>query len=396
MRAAALIKPGTFGGQFLLAEFIHLSLATAGGRQLFSPAPAAKLALLSITLISGPGVSAGTAMPIRLYDPSLLHLVTLRTLDGKFSLCTEDPDFQENLTGAMAEAQAATGVKVYAFTFMANHYHGLYSADFPEQMARFLCLLHAAVARLVNRRFGRRGPMWEQRAHVLPVLPGKQSEMQALSYVIMQAAKAGIVEHPRQYRGASSTGWLLDGAAVVGQHVRQTELTLAARNGKDPGEIKQFTDARTVKITPLPCFAATPADAWRETLRWLVDAQVSRAPENAPQCEDEAVRSEIAPQGDRDVDEVAQPSWDDLPTRPKPKAKARNYCIAPSHKAYLAFKERVVAYETSYADARCAARLAAVQAARGDAAAFVSFPMYSFACAAVAVPDRPTLNENAE
>ncbi|MBI5611209.1 MAG: hypothetical protein HY902_20215, partial [Deltaproteobacteria bacterium] len=53
-------------------------------------------------------------MPIRLYDPSLLHLVTLRTLEGKFTLCTEDPDFQEHLAGAMAEAQAATGVKVYA------------------------------------------------------------------------------------------------------------------------------------------------------------------------------------------------------------------------------------------------------------------------------------------
>ncbi|MBI5608848.1 MAG: hypothetical protein HY902_08195 [Deltaproteobacteria bacterium] len=348
-------------------------------------------------------------MPIRLYDPSLLHLVTLRTLDGRFSLCTEDPDFQEHLAGAMAEAQAATGVKVYAFTFMANHYHGLYSADFPEQMARFLCLFHAAVGRLINRRFGRRGPMWEKRAHVLPVLPGEQSEMQALSYVIMQAAKAGIVDHPRQYGGASSTGWLLDGTAVVGQHVRQTELTLAARNGKNPGDIKRFTDVCTVEIAPLPCFAATPADTWRATLRGLVDAQVGRVSENAPHCGTAAGDAagsdgqlgdgeapEIAPQGDGGVDEVAQPSWDDLPNRPKPKAKARNYCIAPSHKAYLAFKERVVAYEVAYADARQEARLAAVQATWGEVAAFVSFPLYSFACAAVAVPDRPTFNENAE
>jgi len=334
-------------------------------------------------------------MPIRLYDPSLLHLVTLRTLDGKFSMCTEDPEFQEHLAGAMAEAQAVTGVKIHAFTFMSNHYHGLYSADFPEQMAEFLCLLHAAVGRLVNRRFGRRGPMWEQRAHVLPVLRGEQSEMQALSYVVMQAAKAGIVDHPRQYSGASSTGWLLDGKAVVGQHVRRTELTLAARNGKDPGDIKQFTDIRAVEITPLPCLAETPAETWRATLRGLVDAQVRRGSENAPQCADEP-SSEIAPQADSEADEAEQPSWDDMPNRPKPKAKARNFGIASSKKEYEAFKERVVAYELAYAEARREARLAAVRAARGEAAEFVSFPLYSFACAAVAVPVGPTLNENAE
>lgn len=189
-------------------------------------------------------------MSRRFYDPALLHMVSHATIDRRWALLPDDPALQSAIVGALAAAQRVTGIRVHAFTFMSNHYHGLYSFDCPEQFAAFLCHFHAATSRLVNRVFGRRGPVWHPRAHVKAVLPGEASELIALKYVLLQACKAGLAVHPCAWPGASSAHWLLRGARPIGTCFRQTEWTLAGRNGKSPGDAEDFTEELAVCASP--------------------------------------------------------------------------------------------------------------------------------------------------
>ncbi|MBI5609665.1 MAG: transposase [Deltaproteobacteria bacterium] len=326
------------------------------------------------------------ALHHRRYDPSLLYLVTLRTCDGRWTLRSDDHDFQKQIVGALAAAQSAANIKVYAFTFMSNHYHGLFSADGPEDFAAFLCHFHAATARLVNKSFGRTGPMWHPRAHVEAVLPGEASELTALRYIVLQAANAGTVAHPRDWTGASSTGWLLDGVPVLGDRIQQTARTLDARNGRPLGPLADYTEQLAVAMTPLPHLAHLGADQQREILRAVVDAELGRippsVPENALHLPDEAVTSELDNQVSRvPATEAPELAWQNLRESPPPRRRQRSLCIAPSRAAELEYMATVKEFETSYAAAKARLRQAAQAAAQGDRADFVAFPPFGFAAA---------------
>ncbi|MBI5608555.1 MAG: transposase [Deltaproteobacteria bacterium] len=334
----------------------------------------------------------------RRYDPSLLYHVTLRTIDGRWALNPQDPLLQKRIVGALAAAQAATGARVYAFTFMSNHYHGLFAAEGPEQFAAFLCLFHAATSRLVNRCFGRTGPMWRPRAHVQAVLPGEASELAALRYITLQAAKAGLVAHPREWTGASSVRWLLDGEAVTGEYVDQTARTLAARNGKAPGDLADYTEQLEVVMSPLPHLAHLPSDERLSVVRGVIEAALqppevgyqgdgigcdgadTGLPENARQYSTGQIHS--ATSATPTVDSPAPGEWDGLPTSPPPPRRSRTnraLCIAPSRAAEKEYEASVKDFENAYAAAKVQLRLAAEAVARGESAAFVAFPAFGFA-----------------
>ncbi|MBI5610275.1 MAG: transposase [Deltaproteobacteria bacterium] len=333
-------------------------------------------------------------MDHRCYDPSLLYHISLRTLEGRWALRIDDQDFQRQIIGALAAAQAATGVRVYAFTFMSNHYHGLFSAEGPEEFAAFLCLLHAATARLVNRAFGRTGPMWHPRAFVQAVLPGENSEMEALRYIVMQAAKAGLVAHPRDWRGASSTRWLLDGEPVRGERIDQTRRTLDARNGKATPPIAAYTETLEVTMSPLPHLAHLGAGERQATLRSMIGAALgaeagdlpsdcavdAEGPENARHLPDPRACADL--DGPLSDDPAPQQAWSELPTSPPPRRKrdqAWSTCIAPNLQAKTEYEGRLRAFEAAYADAKAKLRCAVTAAARGESAAFVVFPPFGFA-----------------
>lgn len=320
----------------------------------------------------------------RRYDPNLMYLVTLRTCDGRWTLRSDDLDFQRQIVGALAAAQLPTGVRVYAFTFMSNHYHGLFGADDPEQFAAFLCHFHAATARLVNKSFRRTGPMWRPRAHVEAVLPGESSELTALRYIVLQAAKAGVVAHPRDWTGASSTRWLLDGVPVVGEHVNLTARTLDARNGRPPQPVENYTEELAVAMTPLPHLAHLSPDHQREILRGLIEAELgpSLPPENARHVSDRTTTTQFHEQLAVDrADMPPAPTWDDLRESPPPRRTRNSPCIAPNRAAELEYRATLKQFEAAYSEAAAKLRMSAQAAARGEPAPFVEFPRFSFAAA---------------
>ncbi len=332
-------------------------------------------------------------MVLRRYDPNLLYMVTMVTVDRRWSLATEDVEFQTEIVGALAAAQLRTGARIYGFTFMSNHYHGLFGADSPEQMQNFLRHFHAGTARLVNRRFARRGPMWHPRADVMPVLLGEASELDAMRYILGQAPKAGAAAHPLHWTGASSTAALLGFAQPVGRRFDQTAWTLASRNGKDPGPAADFTTELGVALTALPCLAHLDEPARQRLFREMADAEAARYGAAAPISENDRHCTD-APAGSAQLSIIPVPddqgaAWDGLRRSPEPERKPRRLCIAPTPEAEAEYRAVLDEFHAAFAAARLALRAAEALAAKGLPAEFAPFPAFGFPPRLRAVPGWP-------
>lgn len=350
-------------------------------------------------LCAGWQFARAEAPMVRWYRPDLVHEVTMVTIDRRWWFEAHNIPMRKEIIGALAMAQRETGVRVHGFTFMSNHYHGLFSADFPEQFSTFLCHFHAALARIANRRWDRTGKVWDGRATVIPIFPNEESQLQRLEYLLLQNVKAGAGAHPRDWIGASSTPWLLDGTPLVGTHRDQTAIALASRNGHDPGDLAAYTDELTVEMTPLPCFAGVPDEQWRAQVREIADGIAAQygavpGPTAAVDAEQLAAATHMTSGRFEDVPSDLGESAERVRTSAAPESKP----IKPVHAARRADLEELLAerkaFEQEYREAVHRLRAAAAQLAAGLPAAMVEFPKWGFPARAPAWPRWPGMSEN--
>ncbi len=298
----------------------------------------------------------------RWYDPSLLHEVTMRTVDGTWWFDPADRDMTAAILGAMADSQAKFPVQIHAFTFMSNHYHAIYSIAEPEQLRSFMGHFHAAVARLVNDRQRRTGPVWARRAHVVPILMEPEAQLRRLRYVLGQGVRAGVATHPRDWAGVSSTHWLLDGTERAGAHVDRTQRALDSRNLTEPLPESDYTRQLAPKLTPLPCFDGVPSDEWRLQINAIAD-EISLEALGRPELQ----------QGDSPAGGVGK--------SPPPKKKAAAKVHAGSMASAREYLARRKAFDVAYSDARERQVAAAHRATTSKRVTFVAFPLWAFPAA---------------
>ncbi|MBI5611388.1 MAG: hypothetical protein HY902_21125 [Deltaproteobacteria bacterium] len=320
---------------------------------------------------------------LRWYRPDLVHEVTLRTIDGRWWFDAGNPTMRSEILGALAAAQRRTGVRIHAFTVMSNHYHALYSFDHPEQFAAFLCHFHAALARIANRYWQRRGRVWDGRAVVIPVAGDPESQLQRLEYLLGQNVKTGAGAHPRDWPGACATPWLLEGTPLVGSHRDQTAIALASRNGHDAGDVANYCEDVTVAMTPLPCFAGRPDHEWREQVRELADAVAERhgaVPTEAGACDRECSQATNRVDAGRfgDVPSELSEQAEQARTSASPQTRAVKLAHAAHTADRLKLAEDRRKFEQEFRD--CARQLLAESrlAAQGKLARLVEFPAWSF------------------
>jgi len=338
---------------------------------------------------------------IRWYRPDLVHEVTLRTIDGRWWFDPHNRTMVKEILGALAVAQRATAVRVHAFVFMSNHYHGLYSAEFPAQFSRFLCLFHAAVARIVNRHWERSGRVWDGRATVIPIFPNAESQLQRLDYLLAQNVKVGAGAHPRDWIGACSTPWLLDGMPLVGLHRDQTALTLAGRNGRDPGDPAAYTEEVAVELTPLPCFVGRTDGEWREQVAGIANGIAERwGAVVGDECDGAAATNQdeaiAAVQVDASGFEAEVPSdLTDPAERVRKSASPERKAVPWVHAAVkadrLALEAERKAFQDEYRAAAAVLRSQAAKLATGQQVQLAPFPQWSFPPAAPSWPLWPAL-----
>ena len=286
----------------------------------------------------------------RRYSPDVLFEVSQRTNRGECLIDCDDPAVRSAIDGILAKAQEKYGVTIYAYHFLANHYHGLFSAPTPQKFANFLGYFHVGVARFLNWRREQVGHVWGGRAHVIPVLPDEATLTGRLRYILGQATKAGLVAHPAEFAGPSSARWMIGGEAIDGAFRDRTKQCRDKRLKAGPKPDAAYDEAKTVQISPLPCWADLPADELHRRYRALADEVATTPNTNAPLCqthEDTAELPDRAPTPPA-VDEAGNPRVVGNVTKRAPLPRV----LAADPKARQEFLDLLDAFEEAYSAAR--------------------------------------------
>jgi REP element-mobilizing transposase RayT len=128
-----------------------------------------------------------------------LHHVTSRGNERR-PIFYDDHD-REAFLGFLGEAVVRFGWSITAFVLMTNHFHLLVQT--PEaNLSRGMQWFNTSYAVWFNRRHNRSGHLYGGRFKAF-LIEKETYFLEALRYVVLNPVRAGMVEHPEQYRWSS-------------------------------------------------------------------------------------------------------------------------------------------------------------------------------------------------
>ena len=176
---------------------------------------------------------------------------------------------------ALARAQALTGVEIFAFTAMSNHFHAVVRT--PRKNAHaFIRDFKSVVATSINRICGRSGPLWDGRASIQPILD-ENAAARRVGYTTGNPKRAKLVEDPEQWPGLNLAFGINDTDELSFEY-----FDTAAWHASDrPSDLSRCYEQATLKLSPLPAHAdldrPTYAAAVRDWISETVDSQTMGA-----------------------------------------------------------------------------------------------------------------------
>ena len=105
--------------------------------------------------------------------------------------------------GWLADAAAAYGCAIHAYVLMTNHVHLLVTPRRADSLPRTMQSLGRRYVGHINATYRRTGTLWEGRYRAAPI----DSEAYFLAccrYIELNPVRAGMVRHPRDYRGRAT------------------------------------------------------------------------------------------------------------------------------------------------------------------------------------------------
>jgi REP-associated tyrosine transposase len=127
----------------------------------------------------------------RPYRKQTAYLLTRRTLERRFFL-NPDPQTARTLLFSLAFYAKKHGIKIHAYVFMSNHVH-LVVTDMRGNLPDFTRDFYSSVARVMNKKMGRRENFWACGAGGATVLIGEQTILEKMAYTITNPVAAGVV-----------------------------------------------------------------------------------------------------------------------------------------------------------------------------------------------------------
>jgi putative transposase len=110
-------------------------------------------------------------------------------------------DYQKYLRD-LNEIALATGCDIHAFVLMTNHVHLLATPTVPNGISKLMQGLGRRYVAYVNRKYQRSGTLWEGR-YKASLVAEDSYLLACMRYIELNPVRAGMVEHPGEYRWAS-------------------------------------------------------------------------------------------------------------------------------------------------------------------------------------------------
>jgi putative transposase len=117
---------------------------------------------------------------------------------------TDDTDYLVYLS-SLGELAHKTGCALHAYCLMTNHVHLLLTPSNPLSCARLMRILGQRYAQYFNRRYERRGALWEGRYRSC-LVDSAHYVLACYRYIELNPVRAGMVESPAAYRWSSYHG----------------------------------------------------------------------------------------------------------------------------------------------------------------------------------------------
>ena len=135
----------------------------------------------------------------RLVVPGFPHHVTQRGARKQRTFFS-DTDYKTYID-ILATAAAELNVETWAYCLMPNHVHLVVVPQHRDGLARVFRKAHRKYAALINSREGWQGHLWQERFH--SYVMDEEHLLAAVRYVEMNPVRAGLCQHPREWRWSS-------------------------------------------------------------------------------------------------------------------------------------------------------------------------------------------------
>jgi REP-associated tyrosine transposase len=206
----------------------------------------------------------------RLHNWGDIHMITFRCEEGRFFL--KPTMIIVQLVAywfARSINRYGSGIEVYAFCFLGNHFH-LLLRDTGGKLAVFLGYFLGNIGKAVNRSLDR-GPahFWQQGHYNDQIIHGEKSFWNKYVYITTNAVKSGLVRRTEDWLGFNSFE-----AAVKNEKITGIGLDRTAHHNANRGNIKrdesEFIDTFEFELTPPPMLAQMTAKEQTKTIYKMV------------------------------------------------------------------------------------------------------------------------------
>jgi putative transposase len=142
-------------------------------------------------------------MSPREIKPNTTYLLTRRVLRRQ-TLLRPDAAITQILLYVLAVSASRFGIQVHALCAMSTHVH-LVVTDVHGVLPRFLHAFHriTALCTKVLRKW--EGPLWDPEHTSVVRLLTREARVEKIAYVLANPVAAGLVEHARDWPGATRT-----------------------------------------------------------------------------------------------------------------------------------------------------------------------------------------------
>ena len=136
----------------------------------------------------------------RFYQPSIPAHVFQRG-HNKLPVFFEDLDYHEYLQ-CLKRSADKHGCDIHAYVLMTNHVHLLLTPQREDSIGQMFQSIGRDYVRYINQKYQRCGGLWEGR-HKGNIVESCRYMLLAMRYIEVNPVRAGMVEHPAEYRWSS-------------------------------------------------------------------------------------------------------------------------------------------------------------------------------------------------